>query len=113
MMSESDYPFDVICFEQTTEVTRDFLRRVIKQPDAFVAQESVDDFFRAAVTEHEGQTKEARQALERFLKLVETLKRNLADVRVYKVGEVNIAVYIVGRAPSGRWLGLLTRVVET
>lgn len=114
MMSESDYPFDVVCWKQTAEPSADFLRRMAAQsPDASVATESIEDFFRAATTEHEGQSAESRQSVEEFRALTQALTKNLRDVRVYKVGTVNMPVYIVGRAPSGHWLGLSTRVVET
>lgn len=114
MMSESDYPFDVVRFAETAAPTPDFLRRESGQAaDAQVAVETVEDFFRAATTEHDGQTDEARRTAEAFRVLTQTLKTNLEDVRVYKVGAVSIAVYVVGRAPSGSWLGLSTRVVET
>jgi hypothetical protein len=114
MMSESDYPFDVVRWEQTAEVNPEALRRIAGQSaGASVASESIEEFFRAAMTEYEGQGEEARRMAENFRKLVQALKTNLQDVRVYKVGEINIPVYIVGRAPSGHWLGLSTRVVET
>jgi hypothetical protein len=32
---------------------------------------------------------------------------------VYRIGEVNMPVYIIGKSSSGSWLGLSTRVVET
>lgn len=113
MMSESDYPFEVVNWEQSAEVTPDFLRGLTGQPQAIVSVESVEDFFRAALKEHEGQAERERQAVEQYRRLLLVLAANLADVRVYKVGEINIAAFVVGKAPSGRWLGLSTRVVET
>jgi hypothetical protein len=41
------------------------------------------------------------------------LEENLADLKVFRVGVVNIPVYIAGRSASGNWLGVSTRVVET
>lgn len=114
MMSESDYPFDVVRWEQADEITPDALRRIAAlPPDAAVVTESLDDFLRAAMTEHEGQSAEARASAQDFRRLVQRLKTNLQDVRVYKVGTINLPVYIMGRTPSGNWLGLSTRIVET
>ena len=48
-----------------------------------------------------------------FQSVVRTLRENLTDIRVYRIGEINIPVYILGRSGSGSWLGLSTRVVET
>ena len=52
-------------------------------------------------------------AARRFRHLLGVLETELADLRVYRVGEISIPVYILGRSPSGSWLGLSTRVVET
>ncbi|WP_437899034.1 nuclease A inhibitor family protein [Sorangium sp. So ce124] len=49
----------------------------------------------------------------RYRRLMDLLERHLTDVRVYRVGHVAIDVYVVGRHPSGAWLGLVTKVVET
>ena len=43
-----------------------------------------------------------------------TTVEELSGVKVYKVGdEAEKQVYIVGKAPDGRWAGLKTLVVET
>ncbi|MDQ3743999.1 MAG: nuclease A inhibitor family protein [Acidobacteriota bacterium] len=41
------------------------------------------------------------------------LEENLTDLKAYRVGLINIPVYVVGRSASGNWLGVSTRVVET
>jgi hypothetical protein len=42
------------------------------------------------------------------------LREQMAGVHVYKVGdEPEKQVYIVGKAPDGRWAGLKTTVLET
>ena len=113
LMSESDYPFEVVRWEQLTEVTVDDLRHLTGQPQALVVFENIEDFFRPSITERAGQSETERQIVEKYRGLLRTLSENLEDLRVYKVGERNIPVFIVGRAPSGCWLGLSSRVIET
>jgi hypothetical protein len=48
----------------------------------------------------------------RFQELVETLKTTLDDVKVFRVGETRIDVYVVGKSKGG-YAGLKTLVVET
>ena len=48
-----------------------------------------------------------------FREVVRALTENLADVRVYRIGEINIPVYVLGRSGNGNRLGLSTRIVET
>ncbi|WP_437726712.1 nuclease A inhibitor family protein [Sorangium sp. So ce861] len=74
---------------------------------------TLDDFF-APVLDPPAEAGEAAQAdAGRYRQLADLLERHLADLRVYRVGRVDIDAYVVGRHPSGAWLGLKTRVVET
>lgn len=114
MMSESDYPFDVVQWKQADAVTPEALRHIAgAQIDAPVTTQDLDDFFRAAMTEHVGQSAAARSSARNFRQLAQTLNASLQAVRVYKVGAVNMRVYILGQTASGHWLGLATRIVET
>lgn len=49
----------------------------------------------------------------KFDALTKVLKENLSGIKVYKVGEVNLKVYIVGKTKDGKWAGVQTEVVET
>jgi Nuclease A inhibitor-like protein len=50
---------------------------------------------------------------ERFQDLQETLENLLSDISVYRVGEVNVDVYVVGRTDDGYYAGVSTKLVET
>jgi len=54
-----------------------------------------------------------KEEVRKFRDLVQTLKKTLKDIKVFKVGKVEADVYIVGRTESGDWAGLKTKVVET
>jgi hypothetical protein len=113
-MSESDYPFETFLWEGMPEISPRFLRGLSGQTeDAPVEIVSVDDFFRVALSEESWRAEESRQEARRYQRLVQTLKDNLEEPKVYRVGNINIPVYIVGRNRTGNWLGLSTRVVET
>lgn len=74
---------------------------------------TLDDFF-AGLTDV-GQSASpadlAEAAAWRVLK--ELLERELEDVRVYRCGRVDVDAYVLGRTPSGAWIGLHTHAVET
>ena len=98
VMSESDYPFEVVKWDGSTEITPEFLRSLTNEPaESQVEETSLEQFLASGQFER----------LERFL------RENLTDIKVYKVGTINIPVYIIGRSPEGSWLGLSTRVVQT
>lgn len=99
VMSESDYPFEIIQWDGHTSITPDYLRGISGVPgDSPVEKTGIDDFFNVS---------------GKFPNLVKLLNVSLADLAVYKVGTINIPVYIVGRSPEGNWLGLSTRLVQT
>jgi hypothetical protein len=112
-MSESDYPFEV--FEWgPAEPTQDFIRKLSGQDHtAQVETQSAADFFRAAVAEPEWKGAQDLALARRFKSLLRLLESNLSDLKVFRVGTINMPVYVAGRAPSGTWLGVSTRVVET
>jgi len=41
------------------------------------------------------------------------LESNLSDIQVFRVGEINIDIYVVGKIQSRDLAGLATKVVET
>jgi hypothetical protein len=50
---------------------------------------------------------------EKFKTLKAVTFQNLTDVKVYRFGRISISTFIVGRAPTGELVGLLTGQVET
>jgi hypothetical protein len=113
-MSESDYPFEVVRWDSVNEITRPYLRGLTgESADAPVEVESLEVFFGPAVAEADWKGAAELETAKRYQALMRLLKDNLEDVKVYKVGSINIPVYIIGRSLAGSWLGLSTRVVET
>ncbi len=99
VMSESDYPFELIQWDGQIPITPEYLLNVSGGPESSAIEEAnLDLFFNAN---------------ERFRNVLAVLKNNLTDLKVYKVGTINIPVYIVGRSPKGNWLGLSTRLIQT
>ena len=112
-MSESDYPFEVFNWG-AAEPTHEFLRGLTGEaPGVTVETRAAADFFRVAASQaawnNAGQTNGARS----FQTLRRLLEQNLTDLKVFRVGAINIPVYVAGRGASGNWLGVSTRVVET
>lgn len=99
-MSESDYPFEIIRWDgELAAITPEYLSGLSGLPaDSPIEETEVDSFLRMG-----GQ----------FWSLAILLKENLSDLKVYKVGTINIPVYIVGRSAQGNWLGLSTRLIQT
>jgi hypothetical protein len=111
-MSESDYPFETVRLEGTTEPNPEALPRLAgADPNTLVETRELEDFFREGAAVRMSQEGAGEPAS--FAAVVQTLTENLKDIRVYRIGEINIPVYVLGRSASGSWLGVSTRVVET
>jgi Nuclease A inhibitor-like protein len=99
VMSESDYPFEMIQWDGQISLAPEYLRRISGKPDdAPVLDSDLDSFLGAH---------------EQFGNIITVLKDNLTDIKVYQVGTISIPVYIVGRSAEGNWLGLSTRLIQT
>ena len=115
-ISESDYPFEVFFWEASDSlaITPETILHKTGQPlDTPVQVKDVDSFFAVATTEQEWHNPEERETSKRFQALVETLRCNLNEIKVYRLGERSIDVYIVGKTSTGDLAGLSTKVVET
>ena len=73
---------------------------------------SLATFFRPATKEEDWHNAEEQAEVKRFQGLVATIKATLGRPQVFRVGETNMDVYVVGVADGG-YMGLQTRVVET
>lgn len=89
------------------------LGRLGREPSTPVATVDFDDFFADLVADQDWYGDEERDMAKRFRRLVRLLKRALDDLTVFKVGEREVDVYILGRAPDGAFVGVTTKAVET
>jgi len=114
-MSESDYavePFRLGGAQDAPDPAT--LRRAAGAPEtADVQTRLAEDFFRPEAFTEESRGTFGLASAGRVLELSRALMGNLSDVKLYRVGDVNISVYVLGRSAGGSWLGVSTRVVET
>ncbi|MEG4587271.1 nuclease A inhibitor family protein [Microcoleus sp. MOSTC5] len=112
--SETDAPFEVIHWQVQEELTPTKLLQLTNHPpDAPVEMRTVDEFFAIATAQEDWHDREERETVQRFQNLVSVLKQNLSQLQVYRVGSIEIDVYIVGVTDGGELAGLSTKLVET
>jgi hypothetical protein len=114
--SESDYPFEYFEWDlsEGNPLTDGQVRKYTDRGnDAPVKEVPFADFFGRLTEVRDWYGEEEKQTVERFAALRDKLTQLLADLRVFRVGTVEIDVYIVGKSPSGKWVGLRTKSVET
>ena len=56
---------------------------------------------------------EEKHNAERFARLQNLLEENLRDLKVFKIGRIEIDVYVVGLDQNNELIGIKTKAVET
>jgi hypothetical protein len=117
MMSETDAPFEFYYAEDlTAEDTLDeetVLRLAAMTADYHMEEVELEYFFRNMTHARPETGEEGLQQAKRFENLQKKLRELLKDVKVYRVGESQILVLILGKTDDGKIAGLMTMVVET
>lgn len=113
--SESDEPFTPFTWKKADgELTKEKLLKQARLPaDSPVQEVALNDCFKDLTTEQDWHGDEEKADVKKFRNLVAVIQKSLAGVKVFKVGETNVSVYIVGKTDDGAWAGLKTAAVET
>ncbi len=101
--SESDEPFDVFLWPMKEA---DPLKQIATQGNKIQpnAETSLDAFFAELLTGDDA---------EKFSRLRDTLQSRLSNIRVFRVGQIEVNVYVIGITPADNWAGVHTVSVET
>jgi hypothetical protein len=111
--SESDFPIEPFFLGADEPTPEDLLAHQGLAPDTPVEETTFDCFFDGLTDAPSDASGTDRETAARFRSLKVLLEQSLEDIRVYRVGEIDIEVFVLGRHPSGTWLGVRTNVVET
>jgi hypothetical protein len=115
MMSESDEPFEFFYDEQHSgeELDEETVLKLAGMPAQYPIEVVELDYFFRNMTAPSEEGDEAKARAARFQQLQARLQELLQDVKVYRIGETNITVFILGRTQQNEIAGLKTVVVET
>lgn len=89
------------------------LRQTGKEIDAPVEERDLAKFFVRLTEIRDWFGDEEKQTAARFAELKKLLEENLKDPKVFKVGRIEIEVYVVGLDEEGNLTGIQTKAVET
>ena len=112
-VSESDYPFEIVTWEHGTEMILAKLFPNLAGTDESIDTIELTDFFAPVLVTEDWYEETELAQVDRYTELLHTIESNLTEVKVFRVGEVEITVYIIGKTPDGDLVGLKTQVVET
>lgn len=118
-VSETDAPFEVLLWPElstTPSGEKISAKQVLEQahlpPETPVEIQDLDTFFEPALPQS-WHSAEEQAIAEQFRNLQALLHETLEDIQVFRCGEIELEIYIVGRSPKGDWISLHTAAVET
>lgn len=108
-MSESDEPFETVHLEAGKEI----IEHVRPKADIPVQEMSLHRFFKDLTEDKAWHGEEEKRTVKRYRDLFRAINEHLSQVRVMRVGKIQVDIYIVGRTKDGNWAGVKTKAVET
>jgi hypothetical protein len=114
-LSEGEAPFEFIELPAPDgPLTPGSFRALSGAPaSAHVSEMTLERFFHPMTEGADPVDAAAQELVPRYHALKETLHKELPDLRIFRVGTVDVRVYLVGTAPSGALAGLVTTAYET
>jgi hypothetical protein len=114
--SESDEPVDVVnCYLNQAEplIVSQIKDWLMLPPSVYVEEVPEADFWEPVITDQDwyGDDEKARTA--KFQQLKQAIEETLTVRQVFRVGESEIDVYLLGRQADGQRTGIKTKVVQT
>ena len=114
-VSETDAAFEVFHWpggSATLDATT-LLQLSGHKPNAPVQTLSLADFFKP-LTEFQGWFGPKEKAAANKYGVVQSLiEQHLSNPQVFRVGKINVDIFIVGKTVQGDWAGIKTKAVET
>lgn len=114
--SESDEPVEIVsCYlKQPEPLTVSQIKDwQMLTPSTFVEETTEEAFWKPVLTEQDWYGEEEKARTAAFQKLQQTLETSLTERQVFRAGETEIDIFLLGRLSSGERMGIKTRVVET
>lgn len=112
--SETDAPIEPFFWPEPAPVTpsAELVASHAEIEANAVKTQSLVTFFKPTLAEEEWHNAQEKAEVKRFQALLDVVKSDLAATKVFRVGKVEIEVYVVGRVSDG-YAGFKTKVVET
>jgi hypothetical protein len=113
-ISETDANFEFFYGEKVKSLnalTFRISQKISKQDE--VEERNFEDFFSKLTIKKDWFGEKEKKIALRFVKLKEILEKNLIDIKIFRVGKINIDIYVIGIDKDNNTLGVKTHAVET
>ena len=113
-ISETDAEILPFVGEPAETVTKEeVLKQTKSANDAPIEEKSFTEFFARLTKIQDWFGEEEKETAGKFAALKELLEKNLRDLKVFKLGKIQLDVYVVGLDAGNILTGIKTKAVET
>lgn len=113
-ISETDAEILPFAGTSAEKVDREeILKQIKKTNETEIEERSFSDFFARLIEIQDWFGEEETENAKKFLRLKEVLENNIRDLKVFKVGKIELEIYVVGLDAENTFLGIQTKAVET
>ncbi|MEP6902813.1 MAG: nuclease A inhibitor family protein [Actinomycetota bacterium] len=113
-ISETDAEILPFVGTQTDAVTKEnLLTQIGKTSDSPIEERDFTELFTRLTAIQEWFGDEEKATAEKFAALKDLLEKNIKDLKVFKVGQIQLDIYVVGLDAEGKLTGIQTKAVET
>lgn len=113
-ISETDAEITPFVGEKAETLTaKEILKQTNKTADTAVEERDFNEFFARLTKIQDWFGDEEKETAEKFAELEELLEKNLHDLKVFKIGTIQLDVYAVGLDDENNLMGIKTEAVET
>ena len=110
--SETDAPLAIAIYADPNFDATSLGHQLGVKADTF-EQRPADEFFRRIFDNFYWSTPQGSHLTQRYKRLQEVLQTHLQDLNFYRVGAVDVNLYLLGRHASGCYVGVYTHMIET
>ena len=113
-ISETDAEILPFTGEQAEVITKEeILSQTKNAADVPVEVRDFAEFFARLTKIQDWFGDEEKETTQKFARLKELLEKNLRDLKVFKLGKIQLDVYVVGLDAESKLIGIKTEAVET
>lgn len=113
-MSETDAEVVPFVGKAAKAVTIDEIRNQTQTAlDKPIEEKDFTEFFSRLTTMQDWFGDEEKASAKRFTDLKNLLEANLMDLAVFKIGRIQVDIYVVGLDKGNKLMGIQTKAVET
>ena len=113
-ISETDSEVKVFTGKKADTVTKEILTAQINiSGETNIEERNCADFFKNLTAIQDWYGDEEKETAEKFSTVEKLLEENLKDLKVFKVGQIELDIYVVGLDSQSVLTGITTKAVET